>query len=91
MDGKGCQTTGQTYITRWKDYLRILKTVEVLKEALATATKAGEDQLEEVRKLVEDEMRGPAPTGEDATRNSGGTLFQRRLPCSPVPLPPGRR
>jgi len=88
MDGKATQTQGQRWKKRWSDYCSTLKTMEALNEAWETARASASAQLEEVRKLVEDEMRGPAPTGTELSRNSGGTHVQRRLPCSFVPLPP---
>jgi len=79
-----CGTTVPAWKKRWMDYCMSLKTIETLEGALEMARTSARDQLAEVRQLAEDEMRGPAPTGEDASRNSGGTPVQRHRP-----LPPG--
>jgi len=69
----------------WMDYSRNLKTIETLEGALEMARTSARALLAEVRQLVEDEMRGPAPTvGE--SRNSGGTPVQRHRPSPPDPV-----
>jgi len=81
MTKNRCGTGVPEWKKRWTEYCRSLKTIETLEGALENARTSARAQLEEVRTLVEDEMRGPAPIyGLDVTRMIGETPAPRRRP-----------
>jgi len=69
MTMKASGTPGQAWEKRWREYCQTLQTIESLEEAIQIARASATQQLDEVRVLVEDEMRGPAPTGYDVDRS----------------------
>jgi len=89
MTGNICGTTVPAWKKLWMEYCRSLKIVETLEGALENARASARGQLAEVRTLVEDEMRGPAPTG-GGSQNSAGKHVQRHRPLPTGPFPPGR-
>jgi len=80
MTGNLCGTTVPAWKKRWIEYCQTLRTIETLEEATQVARASAIQQLDEVRVLAEDEMRGPAPTGEDVDRSSGGKRLPRHRP-----------
>jgi len=70
---------GPAWKKLWMEYSRNLKTIETLEGALEMARTSARALLAEVRQLVEDEMRGPAPT-VGGSQSSGGKLLPHRRP-----------
>jgi len=90
MTMKASGTVVPAWEKRWRDYCRTLGTIESLEGAIRIARASAAQQLDEVRVLVEDEMRGPVPTLWGESQSSARKLVPRHPPDSPDPLRPGR-